>query len=335
MASSSPPTGAINEDRSKEVGELARLLHSVWGLYHYPRYLERWQDDEVGELESQLMALLVKVRSQRAAAREYRCKLASAGGDAAKKMRSAAAWRVDQVVEPSLAKALRWSRTETMASALDNVRGKPRGLSLALSEVDDAVCELAVLRPEFCQALVAALDEVTPIDVSTTFPRANFDHLGFGWIADLLLVIARAVTDQAFDPATVPDWRHAYALDYSRQGPRTSLVSHTDDSELTLNILLTDDFEGGHLLLGGRRGDQDETKELMPLPARSVGRAICHIGRHLHAVEPVRDGHRRVLICWTRANRSLRSSICPCCWMNRRFGDSYAGDCICGAAWNT
>ena len=59
--------GKINEDRQSDSGEMSRLLHAVFGLYHYPSYLERWNDAEIAVLEKDLEKVLAKVRAQRAA----------------------------------------------------------------------------------------------------------------------------------------------------------------------------------------------------------------------------------------------------------------------------
>ena len=50
------------------------------------------------------------------------------------------------------------------------------------------------------------------------------------------------------------DWRHAYVLKYTPSG-RDSLIPHTDDSEVTVNVGLVErkSFAGGDLLLGGVR----------------------------------------------------------------------------------
>ena len=128
------------------------------------------------------------------------------------------------------------------------------------------------------------------------------------------------------------DWRHAYVLRYAPSG-RDSLVPHTDDSEVTVNVGLVErqSFEGGDLLLGGVRG-QPEDSECAITP--DLGVATFHLGRRLHAVDKVLEGERRVLICWCRSMSGVRSRVCPCCWMNRRDNGD-ARDCVCGDAWNS
>lgn len=313
---------------------MSRLMHSIWGLYHYPRYLERWRDDEIGELEDELSNLLSKVRKQRTDARAWREELGSGGTGPAERMRSIAEWRVDDVLRPEVAKAFGWSGS--METVLAQSKHSKAVVGL-LEEVGDNVYELPMFRPEFCEALLEALDDASPDPVDgDAMPRLNLDHLGFSWIADVMLIVAKSVARVAYGGVAL-DWRHAYALEYSHDGQRNALVPHTDDSELTLNVVLDDRYQGGRLLVGGIRGQANENDDsaAYALEDRSVGNALCHIGRHLHAVEKVTEGKRRVLICWTRAKGTVRSTVCPCCWMNRRFGDTQTGDCICGPAWNS
>ena len=136
------------------------------------------------------------------------------------------------------------------------------------------------------------------------------------------------------DGARAPlDWRHAYVLKYTPDG-RDSLVPHTDDSEVTVNIGLVGrpSFTGGDLLLGGVRGQKEHSNDVTIAP--DLGVALFHLGRRLHAVDVVTDGERRVLICWCRSMRGVRSRVCPCCWTNRR-DNGEARDCTCGDAWNS
>ena len=71
VSSSARITGRINEKvrTGHPAADLAFLQHALWGLDHYPDYLRRWQDKDVGDLESALEAVLAKVRAQRLDAR--------------------------------------------------------------------------------------------------------------------------------------------------------------------------------------------------------------------------------------------------------------------------
>ena len=334
-------TGRINEKvrTGHPAADLAFLQHALWGLDHYPDYLRRWQDKDVGDLESALEAVLAKVRAQRADARRECDAMAAKHPKALDALRDAANWRVDDVVSPKVAKALGWAPGDGIADALRQPP-KTNGFWGLLSEPEDDVYSLELFRPEFCAAIIAASDAAAEDDGHPR-PRANLDVLGVGWLADLLLIVAEQVAAAAWPRETLVDaagarapldWRHAYVLRYAPSG-RDSLVPHTDDSEVTVNIGLVarESFEGGDLLLGGVRG-QPEDSECAITP--DLGVATFHLGRRLHAVDTVTEGERRVLICWCRSMNGVRSRVCPCCWMNRRDNGD-ARDCVCGDAWNS
>jgi hypothetical protein len=145
------------------------------------------------------------------------------------------------------------------------------------------------------------------------------------------------------------DWRHGYVISYSdaqgQHGKRTRLLKHTDDSELTLNICLGRTFKGGAITFGGKRGsttsatllrsqsaengnsrsNPDTVAEAIVFP--TPGRAVVHLGQHIHEVQPVLEGERHMLIMWCRSSQ-YRAVCCPCCTINRR-GD----ECVCSPQW--
>ena len=107
---------------------------------------------------------------------------------------------------------------------------------------------------------------------------------------------------------------------------RTALVPHTDDSEVTLNVCLGREFQGGVLRLKGLRsgaGEGQVQADIVP----SAGRAVLHLGQHLHEVTAVTAGERFALIMWMRSH-AFRAATCPCCMTFRRQR------CICAPSWN-
>jgi hypothetical protein len=118
---------------------------------------------------------------------------------------------------------------------------------------------------------------------------------------------------------------------------RRGLVPHTDDSEVTLNVCLGTDFKGGQLVLRGLRNSAGEGSAEVVLDVKP-GRAVLHLGQHLHEVTPVTAGERYALIQWAR-DSSYRARTCPCCLINRRNVGARRGGggddtCICDAAFN-
>jgi len=186
----------------------------------------------------------------------------------------------------------------------------------------------------------------------------DLDSVGLGWVSDVLFrlylaPIARllfrdhdlALTITGVGPAEL-DWRQGFVAGYSAAAPslpsatsRSHLVAHTDDSEVTLNLCLSDDFEGGELNFWGERGLQDVGK-YMTSYTPEAGRAILHPGRLMHSVSEVTAGERHVLIVWARSWKGIRDGVCPCCWMNgrgagRRGRSKNDVGCVCGVAWRT
>ena len=72
--------------------------------------------------------------------------------------------------------------------------------------------------------------------------------------------------------------------------PPQATVAHTDKySEITLNILLEDDCEGGYLYIEGKKIEEYEKK----------GDYVIYEGRkQKHSVTPIIKGKRKALIVW-------------------------------------
>ena len=171
----------------------------------------------------------------------------------------------------------------------------------------------------------------------------NLDNVGLAWLNDLLFqLVVRPISRHLFQETEMGgeegdlDWRHGYITAYTTkpdvQKPRQRLVTHTDDSEVTLNVCIGDVFEGGRLTFRGLRGTSQAGLvggEYTP----ERGRALLHAGRQFHEVTDVTSGDRFALIMWTRSWGGIRSKTCPCCWLNRRQ-DNGPSSCICGERWN-
>lgn len=122
---------------------------------------------------------------------------------------------------------------------------------------------------------------------------------------------------------------------------RSGLSMHTDDSEITLNCCLNDEFEGGKLNIftvrgkeyTGNRKENERFRYESDLETQislKKGYAVIHRGRQFHSVDDVESGQRAVLIVWCRSLKGTRRENCPCCWLNRRNDMN----CICGTVWN-
>lgn len=102
------------------------------------------------------------------------------------------------------------------------------------------------------------------------------------------------------------DEHHGFAVEYSLDKDR-QLDFHVDDSEVTLNICLGVEFEGGELYFGGIRCPVHQQNPPKPdeafLVGHEVGSALLHLGRHRHAATPIKAGRRMNLILWCRSSQ--------------------------------
>ncbi|KAH9492749.1 2-oxoglutarate and iron-dependent oxygenase domain-containing protein 2 [Bulinus truncatus] len=94
----------------------------------------------------------------------------------------------------------------------------------------------------------------------------------------------------------------------------SDLSRHFDNAEITLNISLNSDFEGGQLQLYNMNVNTsvDSFQEKDIIMSQEEGFGIIHCGRQYHAALPVMSGIRYNLIIWMRSS-SVRNKRCPMC----------------------
>ena len=122
------------------------------------------------------------------------------------------------------------------------------------------------------------------------------------------------------------DWSQTYIVGYDVEG-KNGLIEHTDDSEVTINVCLSEGYVGGELGFGGMRGEEGEFEAEVKL---RKGGVVLHYGRQIHGVKRLEGGERYVCITWCRDTK-WREEVCPCCFLNNR---GKRERCICGKSWN-
>ena len=203
-----------------------------------------------------------------------------------------------------------------------------RGL---VREVEPRVYSLRLLSPAACRGLLGELDrrreELAARGGTTRSPNSMHDYgatlsdLGLEdlarelrsvWVAPLAALLFGDVGGAQLDG------EHAFLAEYERGGDE-DLGFHVDDSAMTLNLCLGEDFSGSELYFEGLRCDvhrqtwatPGETFEYRHEP----GVAILHAGRHRHGVLPLRRGKRRNLILWCQSSeaKAAAASCQPWC----------------------
>ena len=209
----------------------------------------------------------------------------------------------------------RASGSQVAFDALCRERG-PRLLSLPL------------LNQAACRGLLAEIDARSRADQAARSTAPNSMHeygavLAEIGMADLSRALRELVTPLAahYFPDTGGleiDGEHAFIAEYGRDGDE-SLGYHVDDSAVTLNVCLGDDFSGTEIYFRGLRCDEHRQTPATPSETfeleHEVGTALLHAGRHRHGVHPIRRGRRRNLILWLQsANARAEARACrPWC----------------------
>ena len=356
---------ARERSNSFDPNSLSHALHALVGLDRYPNYLSRWPNEDLDQLEESLDRQLQEVRRQKQSIKERRDGIEvlvrrvmkeDIDGTLTNTLTPPASWDEirDNVLDPRASDAIFRSKQfkKSPPSVADILAGTIQvhldGAQLEAfvdQEMFD-VYSFPLLSESFCIRVRALVQKVVSLGEQKGFEHLNLgrrpvdlDAIGLGWVNTLLFhLVIRPISSHLFQESEEfedLDWRQGYIAGYSvnpsapAATPRERLVSHTDDSEVTLNIGLGETFEGGSLQFRGLRGT-DEEGHLVGTSKPKLGTALLHAGRHLHEVTPVTCGNRYAFILWARSWKSLRASTCPCCWLNRRQGST----CICGPRWN-
>ena len=347
--------------------DLALSLSTAFGLNHYPNYLYRFREgsEELTRMENLLQQQLEKVQKQR---REI---------VAMNEMKSnfLALYPVNSTPSSSIqldVYSLRFWLNPTLFKTLgcppdisieDFISSKPSATiqEAFAEELDieggmDGIFSIQLFTKEACEYLIEKtkcfaqyIHTYSEGSLMMEFKRRPppLFYMGLEFLDQLLLYIVNIIAPLVFPEYvnhSALDWSHGYVVGYSDAAKatevavqRSGLITHTDDSEVTCNLALNDNYQGGELVMGGLRGD-DDVDEMKLKIKKSIGTLILHAGRRLHEVAPVQKGTRFHLICWTRNLAGVRSRVCPCCWMNnrrrQRVMDGYIDDCICGEWWN-
>lgn len=92
------------------------------------------------------------------------------------------------------------------------------------------------------------------------------------------------------------DDHHSFIVRYQADED-LGLDMHTDDSDVTFNVCLGDEFTGASLSFCGTMGAADHRHHSLTYQ-HQVGRAILHLGMRRHGADDIETGTRANLIVW-------------------------------------
>ncbi|KAK4765731.1 hypothetical protein SAY86_026821 [Trapa natans] len=229
---------------------------------------------------------------------------------------------------PSFLKAIRDGTEESFRSII--------------SEPSPGILVFEMLQPNFCEMLRSEVDNfgrwVHDADFRIMLPNtmnrygAVLDDFGLETMLNKMMDGFICPMAKVFFPEVggcTLDSHHGFVVEYGVDRD-VELGFHVDDSEVTLNVCLGEQFSGGELFFRGVRCDKHVSTETQPEEIVDYGHvpgvAVLHRGRHRHGARATTAGHRVNLLLWCRSSvfRELKkyqtdfSSWCGECQRNKR-----------------
>ncbi len=111
-----------------------------------------------------------------------------------------------------------------------------------------------------------------------------------------------------------PDYKdikdfHAFTIKYS-DNEDYNLDPHTDDSDITFNICLTQPIKGSELVFCGNI-DSPDHRQVSKIYKHTKGHAIIHLGKRRHCAVDILQGSRMNLVIWNRYYDSYKNNSVP------------------------
>lgn len=208
----------------------------------------------------------------------------------------------------------RWFNPEFKAVTAWSKLDPGPGLPPQISRCCPGVFRLSVFEPDFCQMLIAELKNLNESGLELERPNSMnrhgvlLDDLPF---FDQFLVSFRQTLEPIFHRlfpqfgAASFDSHKSFAVFYKAEpGFDTDLAAHFDNSEVTINVSLSQGHEGGELVFSNDGKTFGVEHEL--------GVGLLHLGSYVHQALPLLTGERWNLIMWLRSS-DVRNQQCPMC----------------------
>jgi len=199
------------------------------------------------------------------------------------------------------------SLLEVVASA---ERGERHPL---LKKETDGVYSLDVFTEKFCQTFLEEVDNYFATGLPVRRPNSmnNYglivNEIGLRpALTDFQQKVLRPLAALLF-PEIGQSFgaHHSFMVQY-RPNEDLGLDMHTDDSDVTFNVCLGDEFEASGLTFCGGVGKSDH-RQFSYQYNHVPGRAVLHLGTRRHGADDIYTGTRRNLIVWSH-NLEYRAS---------------------------
>eukprot|EP00927_Polykrikos_kofoidii_P027614 TRINITY_DN24226_c0_g1_i1.p1 TRINITY_DN24226_c0_g1~~TRINITY_DN24226_c0_g1_i1.p1 ORF type:complete len:500 (+),score=52.44 TRINITY_DN24226_c0_g1_i1:55-1554(+) len=202
---------------------------------------------------------------------------------------------------------------EQLRLAIANISGLNRTAALA-SLIDSGVVQevvpsmvysFEVFTTAFCDMLMEEINNF----YSTKLPARRPNSMNnYGIILNEigLAPLMFAIQDEIIQPLAAVlfptegselEGHHAFTIRY-KGGEDTHLDVHTDDSDVTFNVNIFDDYAGCPLVFCGLSGAPDH-RRFRTAYQHKLGYAVMHSGRHRHGAEDIEIGERMNLVIWS------------------------------------
>ena len=224
--------------------------------------------------------------------------------------------------------------TDAARAALN--AGDPAALRALVQEVHPGIFTAQLVSKSWCRELLSELDRFdsnrrdegdppTPPNsmhnYGVVLAEAGLDE-AMNWLATQIL--------SPFAVELFPDLcpqglvaQHAFLADYAEDRD-IELSLHVDQSDVTLDLCLGTDFEGGELVLEGPRcfGHLDHPPRVGErfVYSHVPGTALIHAGKNRHCALPITAGRSAQLVLWGRVRSEPEQpdpSVCPA-WCGAR-----------------
>jgi len=203
--------------------------------------------------------------------------------------------------------------------------GDPR-----LLHVHNECFEIPLFTDVFVSKLVAEITHFKGQGLPHQWPnnmnRAGLilNEIGMGPFMDRLIEHYLGPVSAALYPRLLGEGfeaHHSFIVSYSMETDRT-LGVHDDNSEVTINIALSDRYTGAKLALyqhARSAHPQQIAQEKYEWRVDRAGNMLLHPGEMLHEVLPLESGDRMGMIIWLRSNTWRGANGCPLCQSQERL----------------